>query len=97
MEIYKMLTISASHIKRETWRMLQEDQIESVATYKKEYNGDLYGFFIVASDCEVDEVAEVAPDLAECIEFALLHDCAWLCIDEDGEVTPMLPSYKWYD
>ena len=91
-----MLTISARHIKRETWQMLEEDQIEAVATYKKEYNGDLYGFFIVASDCEVDEVAEVAPDLAECVVLAIEHDCAWLCIDEDGEVTPCLSTYEWY-
>lgn len=91
MEINKMLTISSTHIKPETWKTLENEPPFEIVVYNKECEFGLYGFFILVIDSESCNAPE---DLAACMRFAEDHDCAWLCLDTDGEVLPELPTYE---
>lgn len=93
MEISRMLTLSTAHITEETVMGLEEavnntDSDIDLCVYQKEE----YGFFIHISD-DWQEGHKIPSDLRDCIELADNHNCKWLCLDRDGEVTEKLHVY----
>ena len=93
MDIVKMLTISTAHITKRTADMLDAiDTPFDVCIYDKGTALDKYGWFL--TDWTLQE--ETRPeDLRACCKFAERNDCAWLCLDCDGEVVDCLPTYEW--
>lgn len=95
MEISKMLTLSTAHITEQTAIGLEK------ATKSAEPDLDLcvytkegYGFFIHIPD-DWQDGRNIPPDLRDCMELADSHNCKWLCLDRDGDVTEKLQVYVW--
>lgn len=99
MEIYKILYLSAGHIKPETFKYLEEQSSKSqavdVVAYRIESYLYLDGFFVLAEGYADDGGENLPRDLVECLEFALGNGCSWIRFDVDFEPLPELPVYKW--
>lgn len=92
MEIDKMLTISTGHITEKTVCKLDieaEVNVMYLCVYKK---ADFGWFVYVPEDLE-DISYDIPNDLMECLLFAKENDCAWLCLDCDGEEIEELKTY----
>ena len=103
MEISKMLTVSTSHISKETAGLLTEicdySKESELIIYPKRFKEDYYGWFIfVSEELVIDDMYKNTPkDLMRCLLLALKMECDWLCLDRDGEVlnNPYLDVYEW--
>lgn len=95
MEITKMLTISTMHVTEETYGKLaaEADGLFISNLNLPVYRKDDYGFFICAFDAEFND--NLPDDLRTCLNYALKHDCSWLCLDCDGEIMADLQKYEW--
>ena len=95
-----MLTLSTAHITPETDTLLEGEaesnsNIHLPVCHKK---GE-YGYFIYVSPKitpEKDEGYKAAPeDLLACMKLAYDKHCVWLCLDRDGPIEDVLPTYEW--
>lgn len=101
MEISKMLTISTTHIRKDTAEFIEnvcrDNTLSKLIVYDKtaRYNGcsEEYGWFIY---CNVDlPDLNVPEDLLKLIKFTKSNNCDWLCLDRDGDVVDSLDKYEW--
>ena len=103
MEITKMLTLSTSHISKETVKLLEHYDPTSLClpTY---YKKDNYGWFIFIPDDYLHKgkdglITEMFPDIPDDLHNCCLKAkgacCNWLCLDCDGQVDDELPTYEW--
>lgn len=97
--IMKMLDLSATHLTKNTYDLMQAGLVESVVYFEKDYGkGFNAGFIIHVSEdlvagLESFEVVKTIPkDLLDCIMFAAGKGCAWINLDPEGEVEG-LPVY----
>ena len=94
MEITCMLTLSTSHISKETAARLDDPDGFSLECWLSIYNTQDYGWWIFVDSANV--YAEDMPDdLKACILLADANACEWLCLDCDGEILETLPTYDW--
>lgn len=107
LEIDKMLTLSTAHITPHTGGLLDE----YLRRREHEFDGDIeqnfdgcsvypkadYGWFIYVDDAKDDPAVfdKLPADFAYLVDYALSHDCKWLCLDRDGDVVDDLISYDW--
>lgn len=98
MEITRMLTISTSHISKETADLLAgEYPIDSVPVWEISvgiYAKEEYGWYIYFSLAEHIHPS-MPEDLAACLRLARKHDCSILCLDTDGDIVDSLATYDW--
>lgn len=93
LEISKMLTLSTAHITKETANLLDNvDTPIDVCIYDKGTATDHYGWFLVDWALAGETIPE---DLRACFKLAESKGCNWLCLDCDGAVTELLPTYEW--
>jgi len=95
-----MLTISTAHITDKTAENLKKrpphfDSFWSAADHIAVYDKDSYGWWILVSELEYAELNQLPDDLAACCRLAMQNDCAWLCLDCDGDIVDCLPTYDW--
>lgn len=93
MEIAKMCTLSTEHISMETDQWLTEqskEPTEGLCVYEK-----AGGHFIHVPDFLSFEIMELPEDLEEIIAYILSDDIDWICLDSDGPVETMFPTYNW--
>ena len=101
MEISKMLTISTAHIRKDTAEFIEnvcrDNTLSKLIVYDKtaRYNGcsEEYGWFIYCNVALPD--LNVPEDLLKVMCFARDNDCAWLCLDRDGEILDYFETYEW--
>ena len=93
MEIARMWTLSTAHISRETDQWLTEqskEPTEGLCIYEK-----TCGHFIhVPDDFDFEEM-NLPKDIETIIAFAIGCDFDWICLDCDGDIETMFPTYKW--
>lgn len=93
LEISKMLTLSTSHIKKETSNDLDHGNGVDIVYFKK----DDYGYFIYVGE-EVQSIVdytETYDDLRMIMLFAYSVGCTWICLDCDAETIDALKTYEW--
>lgn len=95
LEITKMLTLSTGHIDIDSADYL-DSKDNSLVVYNKGHKGEEYGWFICICTSTIEEDLEDVPEpLENVIRFAISLDCAWLCLDRDGDFISYLPTYEW--
>lgn len=94
MEIHKMLTLSTSHISKETAQLFDAFELPfDLCIYDKRAGLDHYGWFL--TDWSLSQGMNIPHDLFACFRVAEENGCDWLCLDCDGEVLKHLPVYEW--
>ena len=94
LEISKMLTLSTAHIKEETAELFNAFEIPfDICIYDKESGLDHYGWFL--TEWDLSQKANIPLDLLACFRLAERNGCDWLCLDCDGQITELLPTYEW--
>lgn len=93
MEITRCLTISTAHITKETERVLSGNSYTNELCLSVYDKAD-YGWWICIDDDDIDPDT-IPADLLACIRLAHANKCEWLCLDCDGEVLDVLPTYDW--
>lgn len=88
LEISNILTLSTAHIEADTAIALDNNEINGIMSYEKKE----YGWFIYTL---VNDINSVPEDLIRVLNFALVNNCEWLCLDRDGDTTELLPTYEW--
>lgn len=90
--IYKVLEISTAHVTEETINALErEPDTNELGLCVHDKSG--YGCYILIPQ-DYKEL-NLPKDLIDCFEHAKFYDCAWLCLDCDGEIIDALPQYEW--
>ncbi|HAU84603.1 MAG TPA: hypothetical protein DCW90_03570 [Lachnospiraceae bacterium] len=93
MEISRMWTLSTAHITRETDKWLTEqlkEPTEGLTVYEK-----TGGYFIyVPKDLDYEEM-NLPEDIETIIAFSIGCEMDWICLDSDGPVEKMFPTYEW--
>lgn len=102
MEITKMLTLSTSHITKETATLLSEACMYrkeiSLVFYQKRWYNDYSGWFIyIPEELETypEDYQDIPDDLMQILLFAKHNDCTWICLDCDGEEVDCLEVFYW--
>ena len=97
-EIARIMTISTSHIDKDTADlldncvdMLSEGELPEVPLTIIEKAG--YGWIIYTADTK-DMTYKLPRPLANCLRYADNYGCAWLAIDADGPTMDDLPTYE---
>ena len=92
-EISRMITISTSHITKETAKNLNSYEFYTLDMPISVFDYD-YGWFIfVPKHCR--NFNNIPDDLRKCAEFAIKNDCEWLRLDCDGIEVDELERYDW--
>ena len=105
LEIYRMLTLSTSHLTSETVNTL-DAVINGLSTspmpvcYPKMdlYINEAYGYFMhIADEDDIDDEAEekYPKDIKDVLAYARKHHCQWVMFDCDAEPVHELPTYEW--
>lgn len=98
MEITRMLTISTTHISKETADLLAGNYpMNLVPVWEMSvgiYDKEEYGWYIYSTVGERIHPS-MPEDLAACLRLAHYHQCGVLCLDDDGEIVEGLPVYDW--
>ena len=90
LDIAKVLTISTSHIKKETAALLDDKSWDGgISVFEK---GE-FGWWIYIPSYYSGE--NIPQDLNDCILLARKHGCEWLCLDRDAEELDFLKTYEW--
>ena len=88
----RLLTMSAYHISRETFEIMEDGYVYATY-YPTEDGGEVHGFFVRADSKWPEE--DIPADLEVCMKFALKHNCTWLRLDIDADPSPELQIYDW--
>ena len=92
-EIYNIIHMSTSHIKKETFDYLNDCQTYPIS-YGSSENG--WGCVVLITESDLDpEEYEDMPDLLDCMMFAFKNDCLYIRFDSDAPVYDELPVYEW--
>lgn len=98
-EIARIMTISTSHIDKDTADlldncvdMLSKGELTEVPLTVIEKTG--YGWIICVTGTK-DMAEELPKPLADCLKYADANGCAWIAIDADGPTMDDLPTYEW--
>ena len=94
MDITKCLTISTSHITKQTGEMLDLEPFDDVLGLVVYNKGD-YGWWIYIGDDSASIPKDLPLDLMACICEAFTNNCQWLCLDCCGEELESLQTYGW--
>ena len=104
LEITRMLTISLSHISRETADLINDEcdtwwNSSLPACYTKGEYGYMIHVpedYLVSGEDGVEETyPDVPDDLHDCMLLARENNCQWLCFDRDGLVVDGLEVFDW--
>lgn len=85
MPIYRMLSISTGHVKKETLHPSSTHHLVADSEY-----GSIY---YVPDMGEIDD--DCPSDLATVLKYAQEQDCLYVYLDRDGDVLSDLPHYAW--
>lgn len=85
--IVKTLCLSTAHIAESTARHLDNGDLDIFLVGENEYSYTLYS--------EFDPEDDIPIDLRRVLEYAQSHDCRFVYLDCDEDITPDLPTYEW--
>ena len=93
-KIIRMCTLSTAHITEKTNDLLAEWTYPSnespIIVYEKEG-----GYFIhVPDDFDYEEM-DLPEDIETIVAFAIGCGIDWICLDRDGSIESMFPTYEW--
>ena len=92
-EIYNIIQMSTSHIKKETFDYLNDCQTVPISYGS---NGEGWGCVVRITESDlVPEDYEDMSDLLDCMVFAFNNDCFYIRFDRDAPVYDELPVYEW--
>lgn len=91
--IYKYLSISTSHIRKETDEFLKSEA-KNTGSILTIYEG-MYGFLLYVPNSLHLFQNDIPSDLMDCFKFAESHGCTIIEFDCDGVVIEELPVYDW--
>ena len=96
--------ISTAHISRETDELmrLSSFSVEEHNTddnlpvfFPKFIGGNLYGYIVVLSLDDDEELSSYPEDLVACMRYADELGCGLLILDSDADIVDDLPTYDW--
>lgn len=93
--IKPMLCLSTSHLKPETFRKLEHDEIDACIYYKKidVTSGEYYGGWLyISEDGSPDDINNNG-DLKTIVDYCDEHNIEWVMFDDDITQNPNLPIY----
>ena len=93
--IKPMLCLSTAHLKPETFKKLERDEIEACIYYKKidVTNGEYYGGWLYISDDGSPDDINNNEDLKAIVDYCDKHDIEWVMFDVDEDENTDLPVY----
>ena len=95
-EVDRTMTLSTAHVSAKTATALARNGEENeipLAVYPKAQ----FGWFVYLNGNSDDDIADLPDDLRDCVRFAKANDCSILCLDADGPILNVLPTYEWED
>lgn len=95
--IRKFLDISTAHLSPEARKLLEADGGD-VNLSLDPHGGPsgLYGWWLWAGS-DRNDMEGVPADLIAIMDYAVAHDCDWICFDCDAEEIDGLPLFEWSD
>ncbi|MBM7094334.1 hypothetical protein JSY36_01080 [Bacillus sp. H-16] len=87
----KMITLSTGHVSEKTAAKLAYRSFEGLNVYQKRENS----WFIETPTPDNALYRRLPDDLIEVLKFAHRHECAIVCLDQDGGLTNKLTEYDW--
>lgn len=96
LEIDKILTVSSSHISRESYEWLTDQCEKPTCNIMVAYEKDEYGFILyICKHFHLEaEKSDIPDDIYKLIKLAIEHDCTYLCLDVDGQPVPGIMTYE---
>jgi len=92
-EICRFITLSNSHISKNTAGFLSNECGEAAKSPLVVYKMASYGWMILVPDTY--DGLSLSKDLVDCLEYAKKLECDWLRLDCDGPEMSELKKYEW--